>query len=44
MKLETSMAAPRDGVIAAILFEAGAGFGKGAVLATLAPTDDGAPS
>lgn len=44
MKLETSMTAPRDGVIAAVLFEAGAGFGKGAVLATLVPADDGASS
>lgn len=37
MKLETTVAAPRDGVVAGIGFDPGATFAKGAVLARLAP-------
>jgi 3-methylcrotonyl-CoA carboxylase alpha subunit len=39
MKLETTVAAPRDGVVAEIGFGVGAAFDKGAVLARLAPEE-----
>ncbi|WP_240910390.1 acetyl-CoA carboxylase biotin carboxyl carrier protein subunit [Pontivivens nitratireducens] len=40
MKLETSLAAPRDGVVAEIPFAAGDSFGLKATLAQLAPEED----
>lgn len=40
MKLETTLAAPRDGVVAEIPFAAGDSFGLKDVLAQLAPEED----
>ncbi len=40
MKLETSLIAPRDGVVAEIPFAAGDSFGLKATLAQLAPEED----
>lgn len=40
MKLETSITAPRDGVIAELPFEAGATFDKGAMLVRFEPIAD----
>ena len=40
MKLETSLTAPRDGVIAEIPFAAGDSFGLKATLAQLAPEEE----
>lgn len=40
MKLETSLTAPRDGVVAEIPFAAGDSFGLKAVLAQLAPEEE----
>lgn len=40
MKLETSLTAPRDGVVAEIPFAAGDSFGLKATLAQLAPEED----
>lgn len=40
MKLETTLTAPRDGVVAEIPFAAGDSFGLKAVLAQLAPQED----
>lgn len=40
MKLETSLTAPRDGVVAEIPFAAGDSFGLKAILAQLAPEED----
>jgi acetyl/propionyl-CoA carboxylase alpha subunit len=42
MKLETTIAAPRDGEVAEIGYAVGATFDKGAVLVRLAPAADGA--
>ena len=40
MKLETSLTAPRDGVVAEIPFAAGDSFGLKAILAQLAPEEE----
>ncbi|MBC7155867.1 MAG: acetyl-CoA carboxylase biotin carboxyl carrier protein subunit, partial [Rhodobacteraceae bacterium] len=40
MKLETTLTAPRDGVVAEIPFAAGDSFGLKAVLAQLAPQEE----
>jgi biotin carboxyl carrier protein len=39
MKLETSLKAPRDGVVASAPLAPGATFDRGAVLVTLAPQE-----
>jgi 3-methylcrotonyl-CoA carboxylase alpha subunit len=40
MKLETTLTAPRDGVVAEMPFTAGDSFGLKAVLAQLTPQED----